>query len=125
MRFVIEEYIRLVDPVFGTDEVWHRVLILLEILFYIPYCVATLVALFRGVENCEWIRVPTVMITTMIVESYVMIIGHNVIGALIGKIHHPAPILLVFIYLPFLVLPVSWTFRVFRDNSKVKVWKTA
>mmetsp|Transcript_14202 Transcript_14202/g.38000 ORF Transcript_14202/g.38000 Transcript_14202/m.38000 type:complete len:161 (+) Transcript_14202:71-553(+) len=104
VKGIIKQYVEFMDPVFGTDDLWHRAIIFVEVTVYPFFLVPIIVALSRGTKHSPWVFVPSVIFATAITYSYVPIFAYN----MFGRNPTPFPFLWCAAYLPFLVIPISF-----------------
>lgn len=112
---VMSQYAQTMDPIYGMKPLWLKVCVATELTLYPFFCIAACYALRRGISRSEWIRTPSVIITTIILQSYAQIIAHNFFSAENGLFVAvpPRPLLWLALYLPYMIIPPCWCARIF------------
>ncbi|XP_059187830.1 sigma intracellular receptor 2 [Centropristis striata] len=97
------------DPMVLDPPQWFRAFILLEAVFQTPFFPVAAYAFLKG--GCTWIRTPAIVYSTHVATTLVPILAHILFYQFPMK-PHPGPQTmqerwrLVFIYLPYLLVPV-------------------
>jgi len=92
------------DPVLIARPAWWKVTIWLDAVFFGPFYVVAIYAFIRG---REWIRVPCFLYSAVLFTNVCVILGEE----LFGSHATPRPGLVVLVNLPWLLLPVYITAR--------------
>jgi len=104
---IIHWYGRNFDPVLIAWPMWWKMIIWLDSLFFGPFYVAAIYAFARG---REWIRIPSIVWASVLVTNVLIILGEE-----FGGTHPtPAPVLVFFLNLPWLLWPVLVIARMWR-----------
>ena len=92
------------DPLMMARPAWWKATILIDVLLFGPFYTAALYALVRG---RDWIRVPSLVYSGMMISNVLIILVDEFFG------QHPAPqpLLVLLLNLPWLLMPAYIIFR--------------
>ncbi|KAA8491916.1 Transmembrane protein 97 [Porphyridium purpureum] len=114
---VMVRYAERLDPVYASKPLWLKVCIAAELALYPAFCVAACVALRRGISKSQWLKLPAVVVTTIILQSYTQIIAHNFFDTASPTsafvVVPPRPMLWIALYFPYILIPCLFVARVF------------
>ncbi len=102
-------YGRNFDPLLFARPVWWRMTIWLDVLIFGPFYAAAIYAFIKG---REWIRIPAVIMSAMLITNVIIILGEEAWGAFAAPDF--LPVLLS--NLPWLVFPVLVIFRMAKSD---------
>ncbi len=96
---LVHWYGRTFDPLLFARPVWWKMTIWMDVIIFGPYYIAAIYAFFRG---REWIRIPAVIVSAMLITNVIIILGEEAWGT------YPAPIYIMVLSanLPWFLFPV-------------------
>jgi hypothetical protein len=105
---LIHRYGQTLDPLLMARPQWWKDTIWLDVVFYGPFYAA---AIYAFVKGRKWIRIPAVFYCGMMFADVFIILGEEIAGP------HASPQLLLVLglNLPWLLIPVLLTVRLWRD----------
>ena len=106
---MIHSYGTTYDPLLMARPQWWKQTIWLDVLFYGPFYAIAIYAFLRG---REWIRLPAIFYSGMLFADVFIILGEEIAGP------HASPHLgiVAALNLPWLLLPLALTARMWRDH---------
>ena len=102
-------YARTFDPLILARPVWWKMTIWIDDLFFGPFY---LVAIFAYIKGKEWIRIPSIIYSSVMLTNLTIILGEEYAGP------HAAPnfLMVVLENLLWILFPVCILYRMWRDH---------
>jgi hypothetical protein len=105
---MVHNYGRTFDPLLMARPPWWKATIWIDALIFGPFY---LVGIFAYITGRAWIRIPSIIYSTMLITNVIIILSEEIYGV------HAAPNLPVVLLLnfPWLALPLYIIYRMWRD----------
>jgi hypothetical protein len=105
---VIHNYGRTIDPLLIARPIWWKMTIWIDVLYFGPFYACAIYAFIKGKE---WIRVPSLVWSGMMLSNVIIILGEEIAGP------HASPQLPLVLLLngPWLLMPLVMIYRMARS----------
>jgi hypothetical protein len=103
----IHTYARNFDPVILARPVWWKMTIWIDVLLFGPFYV---VALYAFIKGKEWIRIPSIIYSSVMLTNVTIILGEE----FFGPNATPQPLIVFLLNLSWLLIPIYIIYRMWR-----------
>ena len=117
---MVHNYGHTIDPVLIARPAWWKATIAIDVFFFGPFYALALYALIRG---REWIRVPSLVYSGMMMSNVLIIL----VEEFFGPYATPQPMVVLLLNLPWLLMPLYIIYRMgfnphpFRASMQVEM----
>lgn len=97
------------DPLLFARPVWWKMTIWIDVIIFGPYYIAAIYAFIKG---REWIRIPSIITSTMLITNVIIIFGEEICGS------YPTPDLpmVLMANLPWFLFPIYVIWRMSKNG---------
>ena len=101
---LVHWYGKTFDPLLFARPVWWKMTIWIDVIIFGPFYIAAIYAFIKG---REWIRIPSIIASTMLITNVIIIFGEEICGT------YPTPALpmVISVNLPWLLFPAFIIWR--------------